>query len=125
MQATLYGGENRILMKRAKPLYDSAHWCVDIDEDEPELGHFWRGAGAGDKDESVFDKGEELTMNPNHFPVGTVVNISEPEDSEFYEHLFDKVAEKNSEQLKNFLGPHEHYQMAIENIYAGLGKTNV
>ena len=69
-------------------LFQTDVWRVAIDEDEPEQGHFWKGSCAGDKEGSTFDPGEPLIMNANHFPVGTVVEVSEPEDEEFYDKLF-------------------------------------
>lgn len=73
--------------KRKKELTESAHWRIDVDEDEPERGPFWRGAGADDKDESIFDPGEPLIMDPRHWPPGTCVVVSEPWDNEFYAKL--------------------------------------
>ncbi len=70
--------------------FHTANWTVDVDEDEPERGAFWRGAGDGDKEESQLEPGEALTMNPNHFPVGTRIDVYEPEDSDFYEKLFNE-----------------------------------
>lgn len=71
--------------------YHSAWFEVDIDDETGEL--FWRGGGAGDKDETRFDRGEPLSMDPRHFPVGTRIDVTEPWDEEFYERLLDRRGE--------------------------------
>ena len=72
---------------RKRERFESAWWEVRDDEDEPGEP-FWYGAGSGDKEASEFDPGEPLIMDPRHFPVGTRVEISEPDDPEFYDRLF-------------------------------------
>ncbi len=54
-----------------------AQWRVDADEETGQ--HFWRGGGSGDKDETRFDLGNHLIMDPTSFAVGTVVNVTEPQ----------------------------------------------
>ncbi len=62
---------------KGQHLCDSACWRVDTDEDTGKK--FWRGAGAGDKDESRFNAEEPLIMRPEHFADGCVVKVYEPE----------------------------------------------
>ena len=79
------GGED---VSGKRELSESGYMICKISEDEPELGHYWEGAGDGDKDVTTFAPGEPLTLNPNHFPVGTRISQLEPDDPEFYAELF-------------------------------------
>lgn len=74
-------------MSERREEFESAHWTVDVEEetDRP----FWRGAGSGDKEETVFDQGDPLIMRPEHFPPGTRIVVIEPWDEEFYSRLLD------------------------------------
>lgn len=74
--------------------YEAAHWRIDVDDETGRA--FWRGAGADDKDESIFDPDEPLTMLAAHFPPGTRVVVIEPWDEEFYSRLFEERDRENS-----------------------------
>lgn len=65
--------------RRGQNLCDAGQFYLDEDEDTGK--RFWRGAGASDKDESRFNVGESLIMNPDTFEVGTLVKIYEPDIS--------------------------------------------
>lgn len=84
------GGWLTILPPPKAEKFHTANWTVDIDEDEPERGAFWRGASDGDMDESIFEPDENLIMDPNTFPVGTRIDVYEPEDPAFYERMFER-----------------------------------
>lgn len=68
--------------------YEAAHWSIDVDEDTGKA--FWRGAGEGDKEESILDPDEPLIMRADCSPPGTRVIVIEPWDEEFYARLFDR-----------------------------------
>lgn len=63
-------------MRHSSIPYHEAQWRVDKDEESG--AHFWRGGGSGDKDETRFNVGSNLIMDPASFQVGTIVNITEP-----------------------------------------------
>lgn len=69
--------------------YHSAWFEIEVDDETGEP--FWRGGAAGDKDESKFDAGEPLTLDPGHFPPGTRIVVEEPWDEEFYDRLFEEA----------------------------------
>jgi hypothetical protein len=97
--------------------FETAHWTVDDDEDEPG-NPFWRGAGSGDKEESIFDPGEPILMRPEHFPIGTRVEVTEPEDPEFYARLFqDQNKEPQSTRYEDII---KSIQDLPDTYYPGL-----
>lgn len=58
--------------------YDDAGWFVLCEDDDG--NRYWRGAcGPDDKDESEFDVGEPLVLDPAHWPIGTRVETTVPE----------------------------------------------
>jgi hypothetical protein len=73
-------------MPKRGEMHESAWFAVDVDD---ETGvPFWRGGGADDKDETRFEGGEPLVLNPNHFPPGSRVTLDEPWDEAFYDRLY-------------------------------------
>ena len=72
----------RRLLDEAEPPVDSAHWRIEVDDETGKP--YWTGAGAADKERSDFDPGEPLTMNPDAWPPGTTVVVTEPWDPDFY-----------------------------------------
>lgn len=73
-------------MPKKGEIHETSYWEIDFDEETGKP--FWRGAGADDKDETIFDAEQPLTMDPKHFPPGTRISVEEPWDEEFYTKLF-------------------------------------
>lgn len=75
-------------MRRPTKLIESVCWTVDVDEETGQ--HFWRGGELLGKEETIFNIGCPLIVNPDDFPPGTHLTVSEPWDPAFYARLFDK-----------------------------------
>ena len=72
-------------MAKKRERFHAAWW--EIRDDDEGDGPYWEGCGEGDKEGTRMSDGEALMMSPSHFPVGTRVDVSEPEDPAFYEKL--------------------------------------
>lgn len=85
--------------KRKGPVESFPSAWFEIRQDDETGEVYWYGGGAGDKEATEMSKGEPLIMPPDHWPVGTRVDVTEPWDEEFYDKLFEerqKMIERGS-----------------------------
>ena len=79
-------------MRRKRKELNFAAWYELRQDDDGQP--YWYGYHEGDKDGDRNADGEPLSISTSCWPVGTRVEISEPDDPQFYERLWNDRAEQ-------------------------------